>query len=163
MPERAREPSVAERIDLALRHAWAALAEDGRREEPSIVAVRVGELGVELLLDPPMAEAAGRFVASEGGHLWRLAPDLPDSDLYTAMRSQPAPRPALVTVGTTAEGPVLIDVRRARTLSVEGEAALVASFLADAALELASAPWAAELQLRLLGGDERRQGERPQQ
>lgn len=40
-------------------------------------------------------------------------------------------------------------------LSVEGDADAVAAFLAGAALELASAPWAADTPVRLLGGDAR--------
>ncbi len=68
---------------------------------------------------------------------------------------RPAPLPGLVTVGTTPEGPVLINILHAGTLSVEGDAGLVRGFLAGAALELATAPWAAQATLGLVGGDER--------
>jgi DNA-binding SARP family transcriptional activator len=146
---------VAERVDLALRHAWAAWAEAGRGEPPSVLAVRVGELGVELLLDPPVPEAPGMFVASEDGGAWTLGAEVPDAELRRGAGHQPSPLPALVTAGITPEGPVLIDVMAAGVLSVEGDQAQVGGFLAGAALELATAPWAVGTRVGLLGGDER--------
>lgn len=153
-PEPAATTGIAERVDLALRHAWSALRQSGR-SAPSVIAVRVGDLGVEILLDTPDPDAPGRFVASDGGHVWALGPEVADDDLRRSVGQEPAPLPALLTVGTTPEGPVLVDLVNAGTLSVEGDATLVGAFLAGSALELATAPWAAATALGLVGGDDR--------
>ena len=153
-PEPAATTGIAERVDLALRHAWSALRRSGR-PAPSVVAVRVGDLGVEILLDNPDPDAPGRFVASDGGRVWALGPEVADDDLRRSVGQEPAPLPALLTVGTTPEGPVLVDLLNAGTLAVEGDDTLVGAFLAGAALELATAPWAAATTLGLLGGDDR--------
>jgi DNA-binding SARP family transcriptional activator len=153
-PEPAATTGIAERVDLALRHGWSALRRSGR-SAPSVVAVRVGDLGVEVLLDTPDPDAPGRFVASDGGHVWALGPEVADDDLRRSVGQEPAPIPALLTVGTTPEGPVLVDLVDTGVLSVEGDATLVGAFLAGAALELATASWAQATTLGLLGGDDR--------
>jgi DNA-binding SARP family transcriptional activator len=146
---------VAGRVDLAFRHAWAAFRRSGCDARPSVLAVRVGDLGVELLLDEAWPDAPDRFVASAGGHEWALGADVDTAELQASAADEPAPLPALVSVGVTPEGPVLIDLISAGTLSVEGDAGAVATFLAGAALELASAPWAVDLAVGLIGGDQR--------
>ena len=146
---------VDQRVDLALRHAWSALAGAGRGERPTVLAVRVGEIGVEVLLDSPIRDAPGLFVASDDGRSWTLGADVADDELRRDGEDEPAPLPALLTVGTTPEGPVLIDLIHAGTLSVEGEAGRVAGFVDGAALELATAPWAERAVLGLAGGDDR--------
>ena len=143
----------AARVDLALRSAWASSA-----AAPGVLAVRVGELGVELLLDGPRPDAPDGFEAVDGGLAWRLDPTVSSDDMRTAAGEQPPPMPGLITVGTTDEGPVLIDVHRARVLSVEGDAGRVASFLAGVELELSRAPWAAGVQLRRAGSHPRETG-----
>ena len=147
--------STADRVDLALRHAWAALRRCGRDDRPSVAAVRVGDFGVEVLLDAPVLDAPGRFVASAGGHAWTLGAEVSDEELRASAGDEPAPLPALVSVGTTPEGPVLVDLLHAGTLSVEGDGERVAGFLPGVALELATAPWAVELAVGLVGGDGR--------
>ena len=146
---------IAERVDLGLRHAWAALGQAGRSAPPSVLAVRVGDLGIEVLLKAPDVDAPGRFVASDNGHGWTLSADVADEDLRRSVGNQPAPLPELVTVGGTPEGSVLVDLLHVGALSVEGDAARVEGFLAGAALEVATAPWAGATTLGLVGGDHR--------
>lgn len=146
---------AAEWLDLALRYLGVALADWLVESLPAIEAVRAGRFGVEVLLDRVCAAAPSRFVAADGGRVWRLEPDVELGTLKELAGDATPLVPALVSIGAADDGPLLIDLERAGTLSVEGDAEAVAAFLAGAALELASAPWAADTPVRLLGGDAR--------
>lgn len=146
---------AAEWVDLALRHAWSALAKAELDPVPAIACVRAGTLGVELLVDPASATAPAGFVADDGGHVWRLDPAVSLQKLRTLAEGQSPLLPALVSVGASPEGPVLVDLEHAGVLAVEGDANRVEAFLAGAALELASAPWADDTRVFLVGGDTR--------
>nr|MDQ3573764.1 hypothetical protein [Actinomycetota bacterium] len=146
---------AAEWVDLALRYGWCALADAELDPLPAIVCVRAGTLGVELLVEPPCPGAPGRFVADDDGHTWRLDPQMDLEELRALAQGQSPLLPALVSAGVTAEGPVLIDLEQAGILAVEGDPERVEAFLAGAALELATAPWAGDTQVWLVGADPR--------
>ena len=146
---------AAEWLDLTLRYLGVAVADWPVESLPAIEAVRAGRFGVEVLIDRVCAAAPSRFVAADGGRVWRLEPDVELGALKELAGDATPLVPALVSIGTADDGPLLIDLERAGTLSVEGDAEAVAAFLAGAALELASAPWAADTPVRLLGGDAR--------
>lgn len=120
---------------------------------PRIVAVRIGGYGAELLLDGPHPNAAGAFRPADADRVWRLDPAVGLEDLEALAEGQPAALPALLAVGETSEGPVLLDLERAGTLAVEGDPDRVSAFLAGAALQLAAAPWATDVPLQMAGGD----------
>jgi hypothetical protein len=143
-------------VDATLRYASAALAEAGGGGVEGILCVRPGQLGMELVVDPP-APPVGRFDSADDGRTWTLDPELELAELQDLAWGQVLV-PALCSVGTTPDGPVLVDLEQAGILAVEGDAARVEGFLAGAALELASAPWATETAVYLLGGDERLAG-----
>lgn len=143
-------------VDATLRYASAALAEAGGGGVEGILCVRPGQLGMELVVDPP-APPVGRFDSLDDGRTWILDPDLELPELQDLAWGQVLV-PALCSVGTTPDGPVLVDLEQAGVLAVEGDPARVEGFLAGAALEMASAPWATETAVYLLGGDERLAG-----
>ena len=140
-------------VDALLRYASVALADAGGGGVEGILAVRPGALGMELIVDPP-APPVGLFQTADGGRTWTLDPDV-DLDQLRELAVGQVLAPALCSVGTTLDGPVLVDLEQAGVLSVEGDPTRVEGFLAGAALELASAPWAADLAVYLLGGDRR--------
>lgn len=146
---------AAEWLDLALRYLGVALAEWPVGSLPAIDAVRAGRFGVEILLDRACPMAPARFVAADEGRVWRLDAAVELGDLKVLAGDAGPLVPGLLSIGTTAEGPLLIDLERAGTLSVEGDVEAVAAFLAGAALELASAAWAVDTPVRLIGGDAR--------
>jgi hypothetical protein len=161
-PDRSLEPlerrlraiavdEAAEWVDAALRVLGAELRES-TLPAPRITCVRAGELGLELLLAVPAAQAPASFVAADEGHVWRLdpAPDL--EELQRRADDHLPVLPALISLGASPEGPLLVDLEALGTLSVEGDATRVAAFLAGAALELASAPWAEGIDVRVVGG-----------
>lgn len=146
---------AAEWLDLGLRYLGVALADWAVESLPAIEAVRAGRFGLEVLLDRVCESAPERFVAADGGRVWRLDADVELGELKELAGDAAPLVPALVSIGITDEGPLLIDLERAGTLSVEGDVDAVSAFLAGAALELASAPWAADTPVRLIGGDAR--------
>jgi DNA-binding SARP family transcriptional activator len=140
-------------VDATLRYATVALAEAGGGGVEGILCVRPGQLGMEVVVDPP-ATPVGRFGSTDDGRTWTLDPDMELGELQDLAWGQVLV-PALCSVGSTPDGPVLVDLEQAGVLAVEGDPARVEGFLAGAALELASAPWANDTAVYLLGGDER--------
>lgn len=141
---------AAEWVDAALRILGARLRE-ASMPAPSITCVRAGELGLEILVDQASTPAPPGFVAVDGGYVWRLDPDTELKDLRTEAEKYTAAAPALVSIGASPEGPLLVDLEALGALSVEGAPDRVSSFLAGVAMELASAPWAEGVDVRLVG------------
>lgn len=141
-------------VDLALRHLASSLQEDGAPPPPAVLAVRAGDLGVEVLVSPPWPVAPGRFLPVDDGHTWRLDPAVELAELATITKDCPAYLPALVTVGDTDSGAVLVDLDEAGTLTVEGHGEQVTGVLTAMAAELAAAPWSESCDVVLIGLDE---------
>jgi hypothetical protein len=161
-PDRALEPlerrlraiaadEAAEWIDATVRVLGTELRESSL-PAPQVTCVRAGEFGLEILLAEASFEAPASFAAVDDGHVWRLDADVELADLQRRAGDHVSALPALVSLGASAEGPLLVDLEALGTLSVEGDGARVAAFLAGAALELASAPWAEGIDLRVVAG-----------
>jgi hypothetical protein len=142
---------AAEWIDAVVRVLGAELRESSL-PAPKVTCVRAGEFGLEILLAEPSFEAPPSFAAVDDGHVWRLDGEVELADLERRAVDHVSALPALVSLGASAEGPLLVDLEALGTLSVEGDGARVAAFLAGAALELASAPWADGIDLRVVAG-----------
>jgi hypothetical protein len=138
-------------IDASLRALTAALGESTLGATPALRCVRAGEMGIEVLLAHPFPDAPPGWEAADGGHVWRIPADVDLDQLRLRGAEHPAIAPALVSLGTTPEGPILADLEGFGALSVEGDAERVGAFLAGAALELASASWATGVELRVYG------------
>ncbi len=142
---------AAEWVDATLRALSAALADAPAARLPEIVCVRVGELGVEVLLATAHTEAPAGFEVADTGFVWRLDPTVDLDELRARGPDHGAACPALVSLGASPEGPVAVDLEALGALSVEGHPERVSAFLAGVALELASATWARNVELRVLG------------
>jgi len=118
-------------------------------------AVRAGQLGLEVLLAKPCDVAPPGFSVADEGAVWRLDPEADLAALRSEADKHPALTPALVSIGASSEGPLLADLEALGVLSVEGAPERVRAFLAGVALELASAPWAEGVDVRLLGPEPR--------
>jgi nucleoid-associated protein YgaU len=140
----------AEWVDTALRYLTWAVRSTGA--PVSVVAVRTGAQGLELLLSTPARQGAPRFGADDTGWQWQLrCDDL--SEIRGIAADEPPYTPGLVTLGTTDDGStVLIDVEQLGLTSVEGDAGVVRAWLTGVALDVATAPWATDVDLRLVGG-----------
>ena len=140
----------AEWVDTTLRYLTWAVRSTGA--PVSVVAVRTGANGLELLLSTPARQGAPRFAADATGWQWHLrCDDL--AEIRGIAADEPPYTPGLVTLGTTDDGStVLVDVEQLGLTSVEGDAGVVRAWLTGVALDVATAPWATEVDLRLVGG-----------
>ncbi|HEY2997627.1 MAG TPA: hypothetical protein VGJ43_03580, partial [Acidimicrobiales bacterium] len=140
----------AEWVDTTLRYlTWAVRS---TASPIDVVGVRTGPAGLALLLDGPAPAGAPRFAADATGWAWTLQCD--DLDEIRGVAADEAPyAPGLVTLGTSDDGStVLVDLERLGLLSVEGDATVVRDWLTGLSLDLATAPWAGDVDLRLVGG-----------
>jgi DNA-binding SARP family transcriptional activator len=139
-------------IDATTRLLTPALRAIDLGTRPGVVALRAGYFGIEVLLDGPCAAPDG-FVAADDGHTWRVDPALTLEGLRQRAEQHPPAVPALATVGTSQEGPVLVNLEHLRALRVEGDERRVAQFLTGLRVELSAAPWARDVEAADLDGD----------
>ncbi|GGR43767.1 LysM peptidoglycan-binding domain-containing protein [Streptomyces griseomycini] len=147
----AAEPDGAARLDLALRTLAHQVA---RREDdatlPQLRAARIGARTLQVLPEDLMQDPPAPFVAGQGG--WWTLPA--DADLLGEQdaREVPAPYPALVTIGSTEGGDlVLLNLAQLPALLLDGNPLHLTEVCTSLALELGMSPWAAEAEVVVIG------------
>ncbi len=148
MGRRGRPDSPA-LLEKALRHLGEHAHGVGR-PLPAIDRVVVDEVGCAFHWRRPAGEPPAGFQAV--GQTWvlsvRAAAELPES-------THPVPFPALVTLGRDPAGSwMMVDLESRSPLGLTGSRALRHAAAAAMAVELSCSPWAAELNLTVVGGDE---------
>jgi LysM domain len=144
---------TADWVDAALRTLVASCRRSGRAA-PNVVAVRILEKAVELIVGPsenPQAVAAP-FEVSGDGTSWilpRRAELLEEAHLDPWVAGMEVMTPALVTIGREPRGLLLIDVEQAGSISVSGAGGDDA--LRAMAIELATSRWAEQVNVVLVG------------
>ncbi|MGW7647292.1 LysM peptidoglycan-binding domain-containing protein [Streptomyces bobili] len=148
----AAEPGGAARLDAALR----TLAHHAARQKeeavlPPLQAARIGTRTVEVLPDDDIAhQPQAPFTTGQGGW-WALPADAALLDDEPA-RGVPAPYPALVTIGTTQAGDLLLlNLARLPALLLDGNPLHITEVCTSLALELAMSPWANEVEVITVG------------
>ncbi|TDC48306.1 LysM peptidoglycan-binding domain-containing protein [Jiangella ureilytica] len=144
------DPMSVELVDLALR----GLAADCARRGVALPPLRIGRLTSEQfeLYLTDTAQLPEPFVATEQGHVWLLPAAAVRALDAAELREVPAPYPSLVTVGHGPEdGHLLLDLERLGTLAVVGDHDRSREVMAALAVELATSPWADDLQVTLVG------------
>lgn len=141
-----REVLVARAMRLLARHWWA-------EQRPALPLARalVGPDGVEFVFDAPPATAPDGFtwIGDSLAASWPTLAGLPDVD-------HPVAYPALVTLGELEPGQlVMVDVMASGVLGVRDADDLAGEVLSALLVELACAPWAAELDLLVVTRDPR--------
>lgn len=149
---KARQSSTGlDQLNRSLRTLARNVSRTGKRL-PALAAVRVTIGGtIELHLAAPAVPIAP-FRAAHAANVWWCAGD--SSDLLSAQQAAkvPAPYPALVTLGTAADGAaVLADLETVRLLHLGGHPDDARGVLRTIALELAHSPLADKLNLHLVG------------
>ena len=144
--ERPDSPALLEK---ALRHLGAHAHTSGLALPP-LERVLLDEVGVAFHWRGPAGDPPEPFRAV--GSAWllstRAADALPDS-------THPVPFPALVTVGRDEAGCwLMVDLESSPPLALTGPRALRHAAAAAMAVELSCSPWAAEVNLLVVGGDE---------
>ena len=137
-------------IEAAMRHLRAVTV--GRlREKPAVLAVRVGTYGFEVLLNRPAQAPEGWHVAS-AGYVLELPREVTVEDLDTVGQG-PTLCPALVPVGDTQEGPLLLNVEEIGCLIVSGPGSPSVNLLNAVVGTLGSSPLAGDIRIITVGLD----------
>ena len=137
-------------IEAAMRHLRAVTV--GRlREKPAVLAVRVGTYGFEVLLNRPLQPPEGWRTAS-GGYVLELPRGVTADDLEATAQG-PTLCPALVPVGDTLEGPLLLNVEEIGCLIVSGPGSPSVNLLNAVVGTLGSSPLAGDIRIITVGLD----------
>ena len=135
-------------IEAAMRHLRAVTV--GRlREKPAVLAVRVGTYGFEVLLNRPVQAPEG-WQAASGGYVLELPRGVAAEDLDAAGQG-PTLCPALVPVGDTLEGPLLLNIEEIGCLIVSGPGSPSVNLLNAVVGTLGSSPLAADIRIITVG------------
>jgi DNA-binding SARP family transcriptional activator/LysM repeat protein len=144
---------AAEWVDCTLR----ILAASCRREQipsPKVVALRLLDQSIELLLDPESSfpSPVHPFSALNDGRSWALSRR---SETLEEARTDPwvsgldVVSPAVVTIGRESQGLTLVDVEQAGSVGVTGDRA--DDILRAMAIELATSTWSEQVNIVLVG------------
>jgi DNA-binding SARP family transcriptional activator len=149
------DPEAVDIIDLGLR-ALVVHCLRTREMPPRATVIRLRHDALEVMLDP---HSEGRtppppFTPDPSAPSWLLSRD---HSTTHALRNDPditgtdAPFPALVTMGRDQSGEILVDVEQAASIAITGDAD---GILGTVAVEMATAHWADQLDLILVGFDQ---------
>ncbi|MFE2823513.1 hypothetical protein [Streptomyces sp. NPDC059271] len=145
----AAEPATAARLDAALRTMVSVAERDGR-DMPVLRAARLTARDIHVLPDDLASEAQPPFAPGAAG--WWQLPGNAELLAEDETRTVPAPQPALVTVGTTAAGDlVLADLARLPALLLDGNPVHITEFCTSLALELGMSPWGRDVEIVAVG------------
>src|SRR5215218_2897578 len=159
----AAEPETADFLDAALRAMAAGLQRAGL-PPPTVQAVQLGPATLEVLLREPSHTAPPPFTATAHGRRWTLPRQLPLGELEAAAGDAVTPLPALVTIGTSDAGQLLVNLEAAGLAALAGPPAATRPLLDAMAVELATAASTGLMQILLVGlGPELDRLERVQQ
>ena len=137
-------------IEAAMRQLRAVTV--GRlREKPAVLAVRVGTYGFEVLLSRPI-EAPEGWQAASLGHVLELPPGVTIEDLDAAGQG-PSLCPALVPVGDTVEGPLMLNIEEIGCLIVSGPGSPSVNLLNAIVGTLGTSPLAGDIRIITVGMD----------
>ncbi len=157
--ERALRGEAAEQpvawVDATLRLLTVRLRARPAGAQPvALLALYVTEETVELLLGQPDGEPPTGFLASDDGYTWRLDPELALQAVQAEADGATPLAPATVTLGSTDQGLLLVNLEQLALLRIQGPAEVAQPFLSGLAVELATAPWAASVTLHPVVDDD---------
>ncbi len=135
-------------IEAAMRHLRAVTVAQ-LMPKPRVVCVRSGTYGFEVLLDEPVETPEG-WQAASGGYVLELPRGVTVEQL-DAVGHGPSLCPALVPVGDTAEGPLLLNLEELGCLAVSGHNEASASLLTSIVEVLGSSPLAGDMRIVTVG------------
>jgi hypothetical protein len=117
----------------------------GTQEPGRVIAMRAGAHGVEVLWSTRRTAPPPWTVDDTG--TWRLPTTTTLDDLRLLGADHGPICPAAVTIGDTIDGPLLVDLETAGTLAIDCDIDLADRVLAAIVIELATSPWAADVDL----------------
>nr|WP_216645524.1 LysM peptidoglycan-binding domain-containing protein [Isoptericola halotolerans] len=141
-------PLSVETVDVALRSLARSCAAAGA-PLPPVRAGRLTATAFDLYLTEP-ASLPAPWVGSFDGTVWRI--DAERARQLPVGRGIPAPCPTLVTAGHDDDGHLFLNLEQLGGLSVAGDETARREVLGAIAVELATSPWADDLQVTVVGG-----------
>lgn len=139
-------------LDLALRSLVHALAERSESALPTVVAARLGENELELVLATPANEPPAPWTSDELGQRWSVARSATLTYSDADRDYHFAPFPALVSVGYTPAGDHwLLDLEQIGSMSLTGDPHRCLNLARFMASELSFNSWSEMLQVTLVG------------
>ncbi|MFE5082900.1 hypothetical protein [Streptomyces mirabilis] len=146
----AAEPGGATRLDAALRTLAHQLAQEEDARLPQLRAARIGARALEVLPEDLAQEPQAPFVSGQGGW-WVLPADAVLLDEEAALEV-PAPYPALVTIGSTEAGDLLLlNLAQVPAVLLDGNPVHITEVCTSLALELGMSPWASDVEVVTIG------------
>ncbi|MEU8576356.1 hypothetical protein [Streptomyces asoensis] len=145
------EPDATARLDRALRTLAHTLDQQSNPAGlPRLRAAQIGSRTVQVLPEDLTQEPQPPFTAGQDGW-WTLAADAALLEEDTA-RQIPAPYPALVTIGhTTAGDLLLLNLAQMPAVLLDGNPVHITEMCTSLALELAMSPWASDVEIVTIG------------
>ncbi|MFG2463311.1 LysM peptidoglycan-binding domain-containing protein [Streptomyces sp. NPDC048523] len=144
----AAEPEGSGRLDVALR-TMAHRLED-QAGLPRLRAARIGSRTLEVLPEDPSLQPVEPFSAGRDG--WWVLPG--DAELLAeeAAREVAAPYPGLVTLGSTADGELLlVNLALLPALLLDGDPTRIAEVCTSLAVEMGMSPWGSVVEVVVVG------------
>ena len=119
---------------------------------PDVVAARMTEHVVELILTGPQAAAPAPWTADESGCRWSISRGAPLGQGTTSAAHRSAPYPTLASVGYTATGEHwLLHLERVAAMSLSGDVERCLNLARFLAAELAHNAWSQTVEVTLVG------------
>ena len=140
----AAAPADVQRLDVALRHLTAALAD--QPAPPDIAGVRLIGGDVQLLLAGDPSAAAPELWLDEGDH-WLLPATTPVPNVAVIER----PVPTLTAVGSRAGRHLFVDLERHGTVTITGHPERSLALLRYIVCELATNAWSEDAEIIVAG------------
>ncbi|MEU1273595.1 hypothetical protein [Streptomyces sp. NPDC005799] len=144
----AAEPDGSARLDVALRTMAHRL--EGKAALPRLQAARIGARTLEVLPEDPALEPLAPFTAGRDG--WWVLPG--DAELLDeeAAHQVPAPYPGLVTLGSTADGDLLlVNLAQLPALLLDGDPTHITEVCTSLAVEIGMSPWGSVVEVAAAG------------
>ena len=121
------------------------------RPLPAVLAMRAGEFGIEVLLDEPSPPPAGFVTDGDTGAAWRVRADLDLDAIEAAGRGASPYSPALLPVGETDAGDLLVDLEQLAVMSLVGDIGTIAGWLATVATSATAMSWSQTCSIVAIG------------
>ncbi|GAA1851874.1 BTAD domain-containing putative transcriptional regulator [Actinomadura bangladeshensis] len=147
------DEDAAKLLDLGLRHMSKSMAAGGRAL-PTVYGVHIGRGSLDLWIAPADRNPPAPWQAFDDGQVWRLREDALPMLEAAGLGDVLAPYPGLVSIGTNANGRILVDLEAAHGLiALRGPEDVRRAALSAVALELATNRWSDHMRITLVGFD----------
>jgi DNA-binding SARP family transcriptional activator/LysM repeat protein len=138
-------------LDLALRALAAQVRTTPGEPGPQPVAAHIIADELVVMLAEPNPSPPSPWTTSVPGWRWQLPLSTPSTGLERIAAGACAPMPALVTIGASPDGPVMLDLEACGLVTITGTRADARGLASSATLELAVSPLADELDIITVG------------